>query len=212
MNPKSKTDNDSNNSYSGDLEEGEEGEKVIAKYLQNKKGGAKSDNDIATKKKDKKSSTTPVASATGGNNIQVPKFSYEELNMPTPKEFDYESYKQDWCRYCGARFSSNFTKGPWGSRTLCTVHYIKWMQKKTLSLSSYKELPKKPINPDDLNELLYITREKAKNPDFNPGELLNKMVIESFVEDENEKIEEEEVMKREIEEAENKNTNDSKKK
>ncbi len=33
---------------------------------------------------------------------------------------------KDWCRYCGARYSSNFTKGPWGPRTLCTIHYIEW--------------------------------------------------------------------------------------
>lgn len=64
-----------------------------------------------------------------------------------------------------------------GSRTLCTVHYINWMQKKKLNLSAYKELPTKPINPEDLNELMYISREKTKNPEFNPGEILNNLVV-----------------------------------
>lgn len=54
------------------------------------------------------------------------KFSYADLKLPSPKEFNYDNYNRDWCRYCGARFSSNFTKGPWGPRTLCTVHYIAW--------------------------------------------------------------------------------------
>lgn len=79
-----------------------------------------------------------------------------------------------------------------GSRTLCTVHYINWMQKKKLNLSAYKELPSKPIAPDDLNELMYIKREKSKNPDFNPGEILNEWVAESLMQKEKEKIEEEE--------------------
>lgn len=41
------------------------------------------------------------------------KYSYEELKIPAPEDFDYDSYQKDWCRYCGSRFSSNFTKGPW---------------------------------------------------------------------------------------------------
>lgn len=51
------------------------------------------------------------------------KLTYADLQIQTPEEFDYENYDrvnqiysvmlQDWCRYCGARYSSNFTKGPW---------------------------------------------------------------------------------------------------
>ena len=84
------------------------------------------------------------------------KFSYADLKLPSPKEFNYDNYNRvsfpisfsfsfsfffgrlkdiyasayffllikDWCRYCGARFSSNFTKGPWGPRTLCTVLFF----------------------------------------------------------------------------------------
>lgn len=44
---------------------------------------------------------------------EPPKLTYEELNMPPPDTFDYNSYDKDWCRYCGARIASNFTKGPW---------------------------------------------------------------------------------------------------
>lgn len=42
-----------------------------------------------------------------------PKFSYKELGILSPQEFNYELYKKDWCRYCGTRFSGSFTKGPW---------------------------------------------------------------------------------------------------
>lgn len=96
------------------------------------------------------------------------KYSYEDLKIPPPKDFNYETWKQDWCKYCGARFASNFTKGPWGPRTLCTVHYIAWYQKKKLNLIAYKELPKTPINPEDLNELQFINKVKHENPDFDP--------------------------------------------
>ena len=41
------------------------------------------------------------------------KYTYKELGVPDPKDFDYTSYKKDWCRYCGARFSGGFSKGPW---------------------------------------------------------------------------------------------------
>lgn len=73
---------------------------------------------------------------------------------------------KDWCRYCGARFSSNFTQGPWGPKTLCTVHYINWKKKKSLSLEDHmNEKPITPINPRDDQELRYITNLKSKDPD-----------------------------------------------
>jgi len=97
------------------------------------------------------------------------------------KDFDYENYKKDWCRYCGARFSSNFTKGPWGPRTLCTVHYIAWNQKRKLNLSSHtKEIPKKPINPDDLTELQYLSKLKLKDKDFEPSQYLDEGFAENL--------------------------------
>ena len=42
-----------------------------------------------------------------------PKYSYKDLGIPSPQEFNYDTYKKDWCRYCGTRFSGSFTKGPW---------------------------------------------------------------------------------------------------
>eukprot|EP01015_Nassula_variabilis_P036593 TRINITY_DN9480_c0_g1_i4.p2 TRINITY_DN9480_c0_g1~~TRINITY_DN9480_c0_g1_i4.p2 ORF type:complete len:228 (-),score=32.12 TRINITY_DN9480_c0_g1_i4:111-794(-) len=66
-------------------------------------------------------------------------------------------------RYCGARFSSNFTKGPWGPRTLCTIHYIDWNQKKKLNLDEYKEMPQKPIDLTANTELNYLGNMKSKS-------------------------------------------------
>ncbi|KAL4510059.1 hypothetical protein ABPG72_010252 [Tetrahymena utriculariae] len=107
---------------------------------------------------------------------EPPQFSYEDFNIPSQKDFDYKKYQRDWCRYCGARFSSNFTKGPWGPRTLCTVHYIAWNQKKKLDLRAYKELPTKPINPDDQTELHFMSRLKQKDESYNPEILLKEMM------------------------------------
>ncbi|EGR27208.1 myb domain protein [Ichthyophthirius multifiliis] len=101
---------------------------------------------------------------------------YQYFSIPSQKEFDYLKYTKDWCRYCGARFSSNFTKGPWGPRTLCTVHYIAWNQKKKLDLRKYKEIPLQPINPDDLTELSFINRLKIKYQNFDFKLELEKMI------------------------------------
>lgn len=45
--------------------------------------------------------------------IPEPKYSYKDLGIQSPQEFNYETYTKDWCRYCGTRFSGSFTKGPW---------------------------------------------------------------------------------------------------
>jgi len=91
------------------------------------------------------------------------KLTYPDLNMEAPEDFDYPNYNLDWCRYCGARYSSNFTKGPWGSRTLCTIHYIDWNQKKVLDLKPYKDLPTRPIKPEANTELGYLQKMLSKN-------------------------------------------------
>jgi len=96
------------------------------------------------------------------------------LNIEPPETFDYESYDYDWCRYCGARYSSNFTKGPWGSRTLCTIHYIDWNQKKVLNLTSFKDIPKKPIKVEVNTELSYLQKMVSKND--KDKEALNQML------------------------------------
>lgn len=61
------------------------------------------------------------------------------------------------------------------SRTLCTIHYIDWNQKKTLNLSSYKDLPKRPINSEANTELNYLQKMLIKNDkEFTP-ELLESL-------------------------------------
>ncbi len=79
---------------------------------------------------------------------KIATLTYEDLGLPPIKDFDYKGYDkvniffiQDWCRYCGSRYSSNFTQGPWGSKTLCTVHYISWKQSRNLDLSGYPDRP-----------------------------------------------------------------------
>jgi len=103
------------------------------------------------------------------------KLTYADLQIETPEEFDYENYDRDWCRYCGARYSSNFTKGPWGSRTLCTIHYIDWNQKKTLNLTSQKDLPKRPVNALANTELSYLQKMLAKTDKEYTPELLESL-------------------------------------
>jgi hypothetical protein len=98
--------------------------------------------------------------------------TYEELGIPPPDEFDYAAFEKDWCRYCGARVHSNFTKGPWGPKTLCTVHYLDWSKKRTLNLSEHKERPLRPINPGCREELRYISDRKHKNSSFDPKKAL----------------------------------------
>lgn len=79
---------------------------------------------------------------------------------------------QDWCRYCGCRYSSNFTQGPWGSKTLCTVHYISWKQNKTLDLSDYPDKPLTPIDPTNDQELKYLTTFAQKHPEMTYTEII----------------------------------------
>lgn len=43
----------------------------------------------------------------------LPLFTYDQLKLGTPSSVDYTMYKKDWCRYCGARYSSKFWNGPW---------------------------------------------------------------------------------------------------
>ena len=76
------------------------------------------------KKEEKKKESRPEKNA---KKMTKPnKYDYKALGIESPDTFDYEHHNLDWCRYCGARYSSNFTKGPWGPRTLCTIHYIDW--------------------------------------------------------------------------------------
>ena len=58
-----------------------------------------------------------------------------------------------------------FIRGP---RTLCTIHYIDWNQKKTLNLNSYHVRPKKPIDLKFNTELSFLTKKIKTNPDYSP--------------------------------------------
>ena len=58
---------------------------------------------------------------------------------------------------------SNHLKHYRGSRTLCTIHYIDWNQKKVLNLSTYKELPTTPIKLEANTELNYLQKMLSKN-------------------------------------------------
>jgi hypothetical protein len=64
---------------------------------------------------------------------------------------------------------AHFDKKIRGSRTLCTIHYIDWNQKKTLNLTSHKDLPKRPINSAANTELGYLQKMLAKTDrEFTP--------------------------------------------
>ena len=68
----------------------------------------------------------------------------------------YDDFPGDWCKYCGARDTSGWNTGPWGSRTLCVVHYVQWRQKKTLDLEEWKDtMPVRPIAPEKNTEWKY---------------------------------------------------------
>ena len=63
----------------------------------------------------------------------------------------------DWCRYCGARAASAWNLSPWGTRKLCTPHYVAWRQKKKLDLSGYPDEPTEAINPEANTQIKYVT-------------------------------------------------------
>lgn len=85
-----------------------------------------------------------------------------------------------------------------GPRTLCTVHYIDWMQKKSLNLSSFKEKPKKPINVKENRELSFISNKLKQNPDYNPKQELEEEVIRKKIKPNDEGLEPGEVAKEEV--------------
>eukprot|EP01083_Nonionella_stella_P007530 21741_1 len=67
-----------------------------------------------------------------------------------------------WCRYCGARFASAFSRSPWGPRRLCTPHYVKVFQHKSLILDRFVEEPTTAINPAANTEKGYLERILTK--------------------------------------------------
>ena len=69
-----------------------------------------------------------------------------------------------WCRYCGARSTSGWQRGPWGKKSLCIPHYVAWWQKKTLDLKEElgKPFPTQPLNPSVNTEFKYEAWKKYK--------------------------------------------------
>lgn len=45
--------------------------------------------------------------------VPLIKYTYAQLNLEPPSGVDYSTYNKDWCRYCGARYTSKFCNGPW---------------------------------------------------------------------------------------------------
>lgn len=62
-----------------------------------------------------------------------------------------------------------------GSRTLCTIHYIDWNQKKSLNLTNSKDLPKRPIKPEANTELGYLQKMLAKTDKEYTPEMLESL-------------------------------------
>jgi hypothetical protein len=65
---------------------------------------------------------------------------------------------QPWCHYCGATESSGWSRGPWGPRTLCIVHYVECFQKESLDLKAYEgqPAPDLPLRPDLNTQFKYL--------------------------------------------------------
>jgi chromodomain-helicase-DNA-binding protein 7 len=83
--------------------------------------------------------------------------TYTELGLEAAIMFDFSFYKKDWCRYCGARYTTKFMNGPWGDNCLCLPHYEMY-KKRSLKLSK-KEYPElsAPIDIDKNTELAYLS-------------------------------------------------------
>ena len=64
---------------------------------------------------------------------------------------------EDWCRYCGARWSREYGPSPWGPFKLCMRHYGKWKRGR-LDLSKWKQEPTEPINAEDNNDEMCLFR------------------------------------------------------
>lgn len=70
-----------------------------------------------------------------------------------------------WCRYCGAKSTSQWRRGPWGKNTLCNPHYVQVYQKNNLDLSGWVEMPTEPINSKENTQCVYETRMKKRGRD-----------------------------------------------
>lgn len=64
---------------------------------------------------------------------------------------------EDWCRYCGSRWSRGYESSPWGPYKLCSRHYNEWKLRK-LDLTKWKYEPKEPINADENDDERCLVR------------------------------------------------------
>ncbi len=133
----------------------------LAGLLEEEDGGEKKDGDG-----DPPESTKRYETETTTETILVKKKRAKVDLQYTVEHIDpefYETYEGDWCRYCGAREASAFNRGPWGSRMLCTTHYVHWFTKKSLSFADYPIAPTQPINPAVNTEFKWKAYLEAKD-------------------------------------------------
>ena len=62
----------------------------------------------------------------------------------------YDTFEGDWCRYCGARDTSGWSRGRWVMKIMHYSLCLRWWQKKTLDLSPWEE--QEPTRPIDLSK------------------------------------------------------------
>eukprot|EP00949_MAST-11_sp_MAST-11-sp1_P000467 g467.t1 len=74
----------------------------------------------------------------------------------------YDTYEGDWCRYCGARDTSCWSRSPWGSRMLCMVHFHQWWERNQLDLTPWTEEPQRPIDLSKNTEDMYQQFKKSR--------------------------------------------------
>lgn len=85
---------------------------------------------------------------------------YEHFKLQSPKEIDYSAFKQDFCHYCGSRYSDKFYDSVMGSNSLCSVHY-KILRKDKLHIP--EKVESVPLYPDKNTELLYLNNKMNSN-------------------------------------------------
>lgn len=81
---------------------------------------------------------------------------YKKNDLARPEEINYENYKKEWCRYCGAR-KSHWKSGPWGRKKLCEVHFDLWKEKKLEEIKDIEE-PKTPLHPEKNSEVVFMLK------------------------------------------------------
>jgi len=99
----------------------------------------------------------------------VMQWNYTDFNIEPPQNINYSTYKKDWCRYCGARFASQFNTGPWGARTLCVSHYEKLRKGQITVKGDEKTFP---LKLSENTELGYLNKRREKNEKLKADEVL----------------------------------------